>query len=124
MNASLTQRIVIFALQAISRQYGHAIALTSANQSGTPSTLSVHEFSSLWDEVCVCSCPTALRVSIGIPTFVRYVTFLPLSQCALVFDGGSIVSSEHTVPLSANLGLHDTNQHQPILHRSLGFYDR
>jgi tRNA threonylcarbamoyl adenosine modification protein (Sua5/YciO/YrdC/YwlC family) len=50
-------------VRAISRQYGHAIALTSANQSGTPSTLSVHEFSSLWDE------------------------------CALVFDGGSIVSS-------------------------------
>ena len=69
VNASLMQRIVILALQAISRQYGHAIALTSANQSGTPSTLSVHEFSSLWDEVCVCSCPTALCVSIGKSTF-------------------------------------------------------
>ena len=45
---------------------------------------------------------------------VSYVTILPLSQCALIFDGGKIVSSEHTVSFSANLSLHDTNQHSPI----------
>ena len=37
--------------RAVSRQYGHAIALTSANQSGALSTLAVQEFSVIWKEV-------------------------------------------------------------------------
>ena len=56
----------------------------------------------------------ALCVSNGKSYLVSYVTILPLSQCALIFDGGKIVSSEHTVSFSANLSLHDTNQHSPI----------
>lgn len=49
--------------QAVSRQCGQAIALTSANQSGAPSTLAVEEFENLWD------------------------------KCEAVFDGGRIASS-------------------------------
>jgi 2',5'-phosphodiesterase len=37
-------------IRAVSRQFGHAIALTSANQSGQPSTLAVEEFEHLWEE--------------------------------------------------------------------------
>lgn len=44
-------RLFQSANQAVSRQYGHAIALTSANESGALSTLAVQEFSNLWNEV-------------------------------------------------------------------------
>jgi|TARA_B110000977_G_scaffold192513_1_gene266129 tRNA threonylcarbamoyl adenosine modification protein (Sua5/YciO/YrdC/YwlC family) len=47
-------------IRHVSRGFGKAIALTSANQSGTPSTLSVEEFENLWD------------------------------KCEVVFDGGRI----------------------------------
>jgi len=40
-----------FFKQAVARQYGHAIALTSANQSGSASTLDLNEFIELWDDV-------------------------------------------------------------------------
>lgn len=50
-------------VRSVSRHYGHAIALTSANESGAPSTLAVDEFSGLWD------------------------------KCAAVFDGGKITAS-------------------------------
>eukprot|EP00740_Mantoniella_antarctica_P011048 CAMPEP_0181392324 /NCGR_PEP_ID=MMETSP1106-20121128/26521_1 /TAXON_ID=81844 /ORGANISM="Mantoniella antarctica, Strain SL-175" /LENGTH=250 /DNA_ID=CAMNT_0023513421 /DNA_START=250 /DNA_END=1005 /DNA_ORIENTATION=+ len=50
-------------VRAVSREFGQAIALTSANQSGSPSTLDVQEFEGLWD------------------------------KCGVVFDGGRIVSS-------------------------------
>jgi tRNA A37 threonylcarbamoyladenosine synthetase subunit TsaC/SUA5/YrdC len=49
--------------RAVARQYGHALALTSANQSGDPSTLNVDEFLEIWDD------------------------------CSLIFDGGEIPSS-------------------------------
>ena len=35
----------------MARQYGHALALTSANQSGSASTLDLSEFTELWDDV-------------------------------------------------------------------------
>ena len=112
VNASLMQRIVTLALQAISRQYGHAIALTSANQSGTPRRLCTSF------QVCGTRCVFAAALLHSVfqwqINLVSYVTILPLSQCALIFDGGNIVSSEHTVSFSANLSLHDTNQHSPI----------
>jgi len=38
-------------IRAVARQYGHAIALTSANQSGSASTLDLNEFIELWDDV-------------------------------------------------------------------------
>ena len=37
-------------IRAVARAYGHAIALTSANPSGKPSTLAVEEFEHLWSE--------------------------------------------------------------------------
>tara|TARA_B110000977_G_scaffold64920_2_gene88428 strand:- start:38930 stop:39610 length:681 start_codon:yes stop_codon:yes gene_type:complete len=37
-------------IRAVSNAFGHAIALTSANQSGQPSTLAVEEFEHLWDK--------------------------------------------------------------------------
>mmetsp|Transcript_13525 Transcript_13525/g.53232 ORF Transcript_13525/g.53232 Transcript_13525/m.53232 type:complete len:233 (+) Transcript_13525:3755-4453(+) len=49
-------------IRAVARQYGHALALTSANQSGSASTLDLNEFTELWDD------------------------------CAFIFDGGRIVS--------------------------------
>jgi len=49
-------------IRAVARQYGHAIALTSANQSGSASTLDLNEFIELWDD------------------------------CAFIFDGGRISS--------------------------------
>lgn len=52
-----------FFKQAVARQYGHAIALTSANQSGSASTLDLNEFIELWDD------------------------------CAFIFDGGRISSA-------------------------------
>jgi tRNA threonylcarbamoyl adenosine modification protein (Sua5/YciO/YrdC/YwlC family) len=50
-------------IRAVARAYGHAIALTSANPSGKPSTLAVEEFEHLW------------------------------SECACVFDGGRIAAT-------------------------------
>eukprot|EP00982_Pelagococcus_subviridis_P015394 31397-Pelagococcus_subviridis.AAC.5 len=49
-------------LLALARKYGHALALTSANESGSSSTLAVHEFEDIWIE------------------------------CAAVLDGGQIYS--------------------------------
>jgi len=50
-------------VRAVARQYGHALALTSANQSGDRSTVDVTEFLEIWDD------------------------------CTLIFDGGKIPSS-------------------------------
>lgn len=49
-------------ITALARKYGHALALTSANESGSSSTLAVHEFEDIWIE------------------------------CAAVLDGGQIYS--------------------------------
>jgi len=70
-------------IRRLAREFGGALALTSANLSGAPSSLTVNEFEHLWPEA-------RTHHWLAVST-LPCLTHAPLSlQCACVFDGGQM----------------------------------